>query len=78
MAYISLAGSDGSRKVQTSVDLSELAEQEGVDALHSIVLDFDEDGRLLGLEVAETQSASCPTRSFASGRRPRAMFLRQP
>ena len=34
-----------------SVTLEELAEDAGIDALHSLVLDFDRDGRLIGIEV---------------------------
>jgi uncharacterized protein YuzE len=33
------------------VDLSDLAEDEGVESLHSIVLDFDAEGRLVGIEI---------------------------
>ena len=51
LAYISLTDRRPGGDV-TSVDLSDLAEEEGVDALHSLVLDFDRDGRLVGIEVA--------------------------
>jgi uncharacterized protein YuzE len=34
-----------------SVTLEESAEEAGVQALHSIVLDFDRDGKLIGIEV---------------------------
>lgn len=50
LAYISSTQSGGGAAV-TSVELSDLAEEAGVEALHSLVLDFDRDGRLLGVEV---------------------------
>ena len=34
-----------------SVTLDDLAEEAGIEALHSLVLDFDRDGRLIGIEV---------------------------
>ncbi len=52
LAYISLTGKRSLGHVKTSVELAELAEDEEVDALHSIVLDFDVDGRLVGIEIA--------------------------
>jgi uncharacterized protein YuzE len=51
MAYISLTDERAGGEV-TSVVLDGLAEEEGIDALHSLILDFDAEGRLLGIEVA--------------------------
>ena len=34
-----------------SVTLEDVAEETGIEALHSLVLDFDRDGRLIGIEV---------------------------
>jgi uncharacterized protein YuzE len=51
LAYISLTEQRASGEV-TSVPLGAVAEAEGVEALHALVLDFDQDGRLLGIEVA--------------------------
>lgn len=48
-AYISLTDKAG--QPVTSVPLDDLAEEEGIDALESLVLDFDADGKLVGIEV---------------------------
>lgn len=58
-AYISLI-SDAERVhgvAAESVTLEHLAEEAGVDALHSLVLDFDRDGRLIGIEVLAPRQA---------------------
>jgi uncharacterized protein YuzE len=34
-----------------SVTLEEIADEAGIEALHSLVLDFDRDGKLIGIEV---------------------------
>jgi uncharacterized protein YuzE len=39
------------------VTLEELAERTGVEALHSLVLDFDRDGRLIGIEIQGARAA---------------------
>jgi uncharacterized protein YuzE len=51
LAYISLTDEQSRGFVKTSVDLSDLADEEGVESLHSIVLDFDADDRLVGIEI---------------------------
>ena len=51
LAYVSFTDKRTRGMVETSVDLSDLAAEEGVEALHSIVLEFDGDGRLVGLEI---------------------------
>ena len=51
LAYVSFTDKRTRGMVDTSVDLSDLAAEEGVESLHSIVLDFDSDGRLVGLEI---------------------------
>lgn len=60
LAYISLTDERSRGFVRTSVDLSDLAEDEGVDSLHSIVLDFDADGRLVGIEIVGNADAVLP------------------
>ena len=52
LAYISLTGQRAPGFVKTTVELGELAEDEGIEALHSILLDFDEAGRLVGIEIS--------------------------
>jgi hypothetical protein len=39
------------------VTLEDVAEETGLDALHSLVLDFDGDGRLIGIEVLSPRRA---------------------
>lgn len=51
LAYISLTDQRSPGFVRTSVELGELAQSEGVESLHSIVLDFDAEGRLVGIEI---------------------------
>lgn len=51
LAYISLTDKQPRGFVESSVNLSDLAEDEGVESLHSIVLDFDAEGRLVGIEI---------------------------
>ena len=51
LAYISLTSESSRGFVKTSVDLSDLAEDQGVESLHSIVLDFDAERRLVGIEI---------------------------
>lgn len=51
LAYVSFTDKNARGMVETSVDLGDIADEEGVESLHSIVLDFDSEGRLLGLEV---------------------------
>jgi uncharacterized protein YuzE len=52
-AYVSLipAGERTHGMVADSVTLEEIAEETGITALHSLVLDFDRDGKLIGIEV---------------------------
>lgn len=52
-AYVYLGGGQSA----TTVPLDELAEAEGLDALHSILLDFDADGRLIGVEVLSARKS---------------------
>lgn len=49
MAYIAVSDAP---KVAESIDLSDYADDAGVAALHHLVLDFDHQGRLVGIEVA--------------------------
>jgi uncharacterized protein YuzE len=58
-AYIRLipAGERTNGVVADSVTLEELAEETGIDALHSLVLDFDRDGKLIGIEVLRARAA---------------------
>ncbi len=42
---------------QEQVTLEDLAEETGLDALHSLVLDFDRDGKLIGIEVLAPRRA---------------------
>lgn len=52
-AYISLI-SDQERidgVSHDSITLDDVAEETGIAALHSLVLDFDRDGKLIGIEV---------------------------
>lgn len=51
LAYISLTDKQSRGFVKDSVDVGDLAEDEGVESLHSLVLDFDAEGRLVGIEV---------------------------
>lgn len=60
LAYISLTDRVARGQVETSVDLSDLADAEGVGALHSLVLDFDDEGRLVGIEVAANAERILP------------------
>ena len=39
-----------------SVTLEEIAGETGIDALHSLVLDFDRDGKLIGIEVLSARA----------------------
>jgi uncharacterized protein YuzE len=52
-AYISLIPND--ERVygvsHDSVTLEDVAEETGIGALHSLVLDFDSDGKLIGIEI---------------------------
>jgi uncharacterized protein YuzE len=52
-AYISLVPADecGYGVSHDSVTLEGLAKETGIDALHSLVLDFDREGKLIGIEV---------------------------
>ena len=52
-AYISLIPPDERTYgvAADSVTLEKIAEEAGIDALHSLVLDFDRDGKLIGIEV---------------------------
>ena len=52
-AYISLIDDDErvAGVSRDQVTLEDIAEATGVDALHSLVLDFDRDGKLIGIEV---------------------------
>ena len=60
LAYISLTDKRPRGLVKTSVDLSDLAADEGVESLHSIVLDFDAEGRLVGIEIPGNAEAVLP------------------
>lgn len=51
LAYISLTDRRPGDLVKSSLDLGDLAEDEGIQSLHSIVLDFDTEGRLVGIEI---------------------------
>ena len=57
-AYISLI--DDNERVfgvsKDSVPLDELEEAAEISALHSLVLDFDRDGKLIGIEVLSPRS----------------------
>jgi uncharacterized protein YuzE len=55
-AYVYLGGGEAA----TSVTLDECPEAEDVEALHSIVLDFVRDGRLIGVEVLAAQQTLNP------------------
>jgi uncharacterized protein YuzE len=59
-AYISLipCGERMHGVVDESVTLEDVAENAGIDALHSLVLDFDRDGKLIGIEVLGARAAS--------------------
>jgi uncharacterized protein YuzE len=52
-AYISLVPEE--ERVQgvssDSITLEDVAEESGIEAMRSLVLDFDRDGRLIGIEV---------------------------
>ncbi len=58
-AYISLIADEervyGVAREQVTLD--DLAEETGLDALHSLVLDFDRDGKLIGIEVLAPRRA---------------------
>jgi uncharacterized protein YuzE len=60
LAYISLTDQRPGGFVRSSVDLGALAEDEGIESLHSIVLDFDADGRLVGIEIQGNAEAVLP------------------
>lgn len=51
VAYISLTDKQSRGFVETSVELGELATNERIESLHSIVLDFDAEARLVGIEI---------------------------
>lgn len=55
-AYIYLGGG----RSEHTVSLEELAEAEGLDALHSLLLDFDSQGRLIGVEVLRARETLDP------------------
>jgi len=59
-AYISLIPVEErlSGVTSDSVTLEEVAETTGIDALHSIVLGFDRDGKLIGIEVLAPRASS--------------------
>jgi hypothetical protein len=59
-AYIYLTDEDTAGVVATSVELTELAEREGVEALQSIVLDFNSEGRLVGIELPACAASVLP------------------
>ena len=63
-AYISLTGSPH-WPVARSVPLDSLADEETLDALRSIVLDFDADGRLVGIEIAGDAESVLPRNLLA-------------
>src|SRR4051812_24640142 len=58
-AYISLIEDDErvAGVSRNQVALEDIAEASGVDALHSLVLDFDRDGKLIGIEVLSPRDA---------------------
>jgi hypothetical protein len=66
-AYISLTHERSRGVVKDSVDLGDLAEDEGVDSLHSIVLDFDAEGRLVGIEIPAHAERVLPRDLLAEG-----------
>jgi uncharacterized protein YuzE len=43
--------------VAESVDLSDYADDAGVETLHDLILDFDKRGRLVGIEVMNAERA---------------------
>jgi uncharacterized protein YuzE len=57
-AYISLIPPDERTYgvAADSVTLEEIAQDAGVEALHSLVLDFDRDGKLIRIEVLAARS----------------------
>ena len=58
-AYISFIPDD-ERVAGVSRDqiaLEDIADEAGVDALHSLVLDFDNEGKLVGIEVLSPRDA---------------------
>jgi len=56
MGYIGLRP-DGSGIVADSVELSDYADDAGVETLHDLILDFDARGRLIGIEVMNAKRA---------------------
>ena len=65
LAYVSFSSEPTRGTVETSVALSGIADDEGVDALHSIVLDFDREGRLVGLEITGNAEKVLPRELLA-------------
>ena len=60
LAYINLTDKRPRGFVKSSVDLGDLAEDEGIESLNSIVLDFDAEGRLVGIEIQGNAEAVLP------------------
>lgn len=58
-AYISLIDDDErvAGVARDQVALEDIAEATRVDALHSLILDFDRDGKLIGIEVLSPRDA---------------------
>ena len=59
-AYIYLTDETHAGMVAESVELSDLAAEAGVEALDSIVLDFNSEGRLVGIELPGCATAVLP------------------
>jgi uncharacterized protein YuzE len=67
MAYIGLCPQQAGG-VAESLPLAEFAEKAGVGALHDLVLDFDSNGRLVGIEVMNAKKV-LPDALIAEARR---------
>ena len=59
-AYFYLGGGGVEGEAKVTVPLEELAEAEGLEALQSIFLDFDGEGRLIGVEVLDARRTLNP------------------
>ena len=51
MAYVGFEKSDADIEVAKSVRLDQWADEAGTEAMHALTLDFDANGRLVGIEV---------------------------
>jgi uncharacterized protein YuzE len=77
-AYIYLTDTIKDGMVVESVELGDLAAEAGVKALHSLVLDFDNEGRLVGIELPGCATAVLPRALLAERGFDESRYRRRP